>query len=113
MARFVGRVGYAEYVENAPGVWTETITERLYFGDVLRNVIQSANGEQLNDDINVTHSISIVADEYAVNNIPAIRYVWWQGSRWKVKSFEVRRPRLVLSIGGVYNGPEVGTTPTP
>lgn len=105
MAKFYGVIGYVETKETSPGIWQEAITERSYYGDVTRNTRRLENGENLNDDVNVNNLISIVADAYAVQNIFAIRYAKWMGASWKVTNVEVQRPRLILTIGGVYNGP--------
>lgn len=104
MAKFYGVIGYSETVETSPGVWAEQVTERTYTGDVLRNTRRWENGEHLNDDLNINNSISIVADAFAYQNFFAIRYAQWMGSRWKVTNVEVQRPRLILTLGGVYNG---------
>lgn len=108
MNKFYGIVGYAETREtDSPGVWEEQITERAYYGDVLRNARRWENANnQLNDNLNINNSISILADAYAYEHIGFIRYVEWMGARWKVTNVEVQRPRLLLTIGGVYNGPE-------
>jgi hypothetical protein len=108
MARFYGKVGYGEPVESSPGVWDNEITEYSYYGDVVRNtrsLEQSGDTPKLNDDISVGNSISIVADAYAKEHFHLIKYVEWSGSLWTVTSVEVRAPRLVLSLGTVYNGP--------
>lgn len=104
MAKFRGKVGYAVTAETAPGVFTEQITERTYSGDVLRNVSKTQSGENLNDNLTVDNKLSIVADPFAYANFYAMRYVRWMGALWKVSSVEVQRPRLILTIGGVYNG---------
>ena len=105
MARFSGKVGYAgETVETSPGVWKEVVVERSYFGDVLRNTRRLQEGVSVNDDLSVGNSISIVADQYASEHFFAIRYVEWQGVLWKVSDVEVQSPRLLLRLGGVYNG---------
>lgn len=110
MAKYYGKIGYVETVETAPSVWTEQITERSYYGDVLRNTRKYQNSENLNDNLEVSNELSILSDPYALQNFHAIRYVHWMGSRWKVSSVEVRYPRLILTIGGVYNGDEeIGT----
>lgn len=109
MSRFCGIVGYVQTEETAPGVWTEVITEKTYRGDVSKNIKRYDSGENLNDNISVNNTIEIIADAYANENFFAIRYIYWMGTRWKVTSVEVRRPRLILSLGGVYNGPEAGT----
>lgn len=104
MAKFYGPIGYAETEETSPGVWTEVVTERNYYGDITRNSRTIQNGENLNDDLNVSNVVSIVADAFAYQNFHKIRYVRWMGADWKISNVEVQHPRLILSIGGVYNG---------
>lgn len=104
MAKFYGSVGYADTVETAPGVWEEGITERMYFGDLTRNTRRLQSSDTLNDDINVANEISIVADPFAYQNFHKMRYVSFMGSKWKITNVEVQYPRLILTIGGVYNG---------
>jgi hypothetical protein len=113
MARFYGRVGYGETSESTPGVWVDVIVERSYYGDVIRNTRNLHEGEQLNFDLSVQNSISIVADAYANENFFSIRYIEWAGTLWTVTAVEVQSPRLILSLGEVYNGPTPAVTPTP
>jgi len=112
MARYFGEVGYGESVEMPPGsgVWEDVITEFSYFGDVIRNYRKLESGEGLNDDLAVSNSISIVADQYAIEHFFAIRYIRWEGVLWTVPTVEVRSPRLILNLGKVYNGPTDGST---
>ena len=106
MAKFYGEIGYAESTETAPGVWDDIITEISYFGDVIRNTRSLQDGEKVNDDLSVSNSISIVADAYANEHFFAIRYIKWAGTLWTVSEVEVQSPRLLLRLGGVYNGPK-------
>ena len=103
MAKFCGDVGYAQTVETSPGVWEEQITERKYYGEIVRNMRKLQTSEQLNDNIDITNEISIVADPYANQNFHAMRYVEFMNAKWKISSVEVKYPRLILSIGGLYN----------
>lgn len=106
MAKFYGEIGYADTVEVQPGVWDEQIVEkRSYFGDLVRNTrkLQNLSGST-NDDINIANDISIVADPYAIQNFFKMRYVEFNGAKWKISNVEVQYPRLILSVGGVYNG---------
>lgn len=105
MAKFYGIIGYSETQETTPGVWEEKITERYYYGDLLRNTNKFQSSEQLNDNINISNEVSIVADPYARDNVHLMRYIRFDGSdaKWKVISVEVQRPRLILTVGGVYN----------
>lgn len=106
MARFFGEVGYGDSVETPPGsgVWVDLITEFQYQGDVIRNTRKLEDGESVNNDITVANSISVVADEYAFEHFFKIKYVKWAGVLWTVTTVEVRSPRLILSLGSVYNG---------
>jgi hypothetical protein len=106
MARFHDVVGYGETVEKAAGVWEDVITERSYFGELLRNNRKLQDEGNLNKELTVQNSISIVADAYANEHFFAIRYVRWAGVLWTVTDVEVQRPRLILRLGGVYNGPK-------
>lgn len=107
MNRFFGEVGYGEAVETPPesGVWVDTITERSYYGDILKIDRNLGSDEKINEDITVSNRISIVADQHANENFLKIKYVRWSGVLWTVTSVEVKAPRLILSLGRVYNGP--------
>ena len=105
MAKFFGVIGYGVSVETTPGVWQDQITERTYFGDVVRNTRRLQEGENLNNDLTVNNSISIVADAYANEHFFAMRYISWAGALWTVSDVEVQSPRLLLRLGGRYNGP--------
>lgn len=105
--RFHGTVGYGEDTQTSPGVWTEVITEIEYFGDVLRSARRLGSpydSPQLNEGITLENSFSIVADAYAYENFAKMKYVSWNGSRWKITRVEDQRPRLILTAGGIWNG---------
>lgn len=104
MAKFCGKIGFAESKEINPGVWVDEITERQYYGELRRLQRSSQTTERLNDEIRITNEVSIIADPYVNENLNSIRYVEFMGARWKVTSVEVAFPRLNLTIGGVYNG---------
>ena len=105
MARFSGKIGFAIQNQTKPGVWSETITERgPYYGDVIRNSRRLQTSGNVNDDIEISNRISIIADPYAYENFHAMRYVLYMGSKWKISEVEVDHPRLTLSLGGLYNG---------
>lgn len=110
MTRFFGKVGYGNTVDNGKGVHKLEITERLYQGDVIRPSRRYSEDQKVNSDVSVGNAISIVADGYANNHFFAIRYVVWQGGYWEVRNITVEPPRLILALGGVYNGPK-GTVP--
>lgn len=110
MAKFFGAIGYAVNAEVRPGVWSPTITERSYYGDVDRNIMQVQTTDKLNDDINIANEISILADPFAYDNFHLMKYVRFMGTEWKITKVEVKFPRLILTIGGVYNGETARTT---
>lgn len=108
MAKWHGKVGFSDTVECEPGVWKPVVVERPYYGDVISNRWKRQNSGGVNDDITVSNQISIVADPYANNHCSAIVYVEFMGTNWKVSDVEVQYPRLILNIGGVYNGEQAG-----
>lgn len=110
MSKWYGVIGYGIAEKIRPGVYESDIVERTYYGDMTRVASSSTQGESLNDDIELKNSISIIADAYALQNFTTIKYITIMGVRWKVRSVEVQRPRLLLSIGDVYNGPTPETS---
>lgn len=104
MGKFYGPIGFGTKVQTAPGVWEDVVTERNYYGDVTRNSRKLETTDKVNDNIDVTNTISIMADPFAYQNFFAMLYIKWYGSLWKVTSVAVKTPRLELTIGGVYNG---------
>lgn len=106
MAKFYGKIGYASTQEVKPGIWKEVITERDYYGDLTRNNRRLESQAKVNDSFNISNEISIVADPYARENFYSMRYVEFANAKWKISSVEVQYPRLILSIGGLYNDTE-------
>lgn len=104
MAKFFGGIGYAITEETAPGVYRDKVVEREYFGDVLTNSVRWQSGSSANDDLLINNKISIVADPFAYEHHHCIRYVKVMGVEWKVTNVEILQPRLILTVGGVYNG---------
>ena len=104
MAKWFGKIGYAETVETAPGVWKEQITVRDYYGDLTRNTRRLQSADKVNDDLNISNELSIVSDPYAIKNFHSMRYAEFMGAKWKISNVEVSYPRLILTLGGVWNG---------
>lgn len=104
MAKFYGTIGYVKTVETEPGMWEEQKTERQYSGELVKNTRRLESSGGVNDNINISNEVSIVADPYAYENFHAMRYIKFMGAKWKISNIEVRYPRLILTIGGVYNG---------
>ena len=104
MAKFKGVVGFAVNVEKEPGVYVEDIIERRYSGDLLQNFRRLEPSGNINDNINIANEISILADDYAFHHFHAMRYIKFAGAKWKVKTVNAtKRPRLVVTLGGLYN----------
>ena len=103
MAKWFGKIGYAEAVEKSPGVWKEEITVREYFGDLTRNTRRLQTADKVNDDLNINNELSIVSDPYAIDHFHNMRYAELYGTAWKITNVEVQFPRLILTLGGEYN----------
>ena len=103
MSKWYGKIGYADHVEKEPGDWVEEITEKSYYGDVIRNTRLLQNSGGINDNVNISNQFSVVADPYAIQNFHAMRYIEFMGTKWKITNVEVQHPRLILTVGGLYN----------
>ena len=104
MAKWFGKIGYAVTSETRPGIWEEVIVERNYYGDMTRNSRRLQAASQVNYDININNELSIISDPYAMNSFHTMRYAEFMGTKWKITNVEVQYPRLILSLGGLYNG---------
>lgn len=104
MAKFYGKIGYAQTEDDGHGVWFEDIIEKEHCGDVISDTKKYQQSDNLNDNIVIANRISIVANAFAMENSHLIRYVKFMGTKWKITSIEVKYPRLILSLGDVYNG---------
>lgn len=104
MAKFYGVIGYANTTETAPGVWVDDIIEKPYTGDVIKDVRRWGNtSEKVNPNLTISNTISIVADNFTLENMHTMKYVKWQGAAWSIETIKIERPRLLLTIGGLYN----------
>lgn len=104
MAKYCGMIGFAKSVQTAPGVDTLVVEEHKYYGDIIDDNRKWEKSEQLNDDLNVTNKISIIADAFATENLSAMRYAKFMGAAWKIRSVSIAYPRIILTLGGLYNG---------
>ena len=104
MAKYFGTIGFVETKETTPGVWEPRVTTRRYYGEMVRSGRNRDNPNAINDDLRVNATISIVADPYALNHFHSMEFIESSGAVWKITSVEVQYPRLILTLGGVYNG---------
>lgn len=104
MSRFYGKIGFISTIESEPGIWTDEIIERRYRGEIKKDFYKWSSSEHLNDNVNISNAVSVIADTYMYDNIYAMKYIHLGGALWKITDIEIQRPRLILSIGGLYNG---------
>lgn len=110
MAKFRGKVGFLiPQDDQTTGIATEVPVEKLFYGKILEHTRRWDNGDHVNDDLTVANQISIVATDYAFQYMSAIRYVYFMGSAWTVTSMRVKHPEIILTLGGVWNGPKQTT----
>ncbi len=110
--KFSGKIGFwLNDAETKPGVFSPDIVERSYTGDVIRNIRRFQHVEnQQNENLQVNNRISIICDLFMITNYPSIKYVCWNGVKWKVSSVDITSyPRVILELGGVYNGKSAAT----
>lgn len=104
MAKYAGMVGFSSQAETSPGVWTDVTTERMMKGDIIRANATSQSGDKINDDISLNHRISLVGASVPTQEYYNIKYVTLDGFKWEARSIEVQRPRIIVTLGGMWNG---------
>jgi len=106
MAKWRGKIGYVTQEETTPGIWEAKATERTYTGELVRNLSSrwSPSFDSTNDNWTINNRISILADPFAYHNFHTMKYVEFMDAKWQITDIEVQYPRLILSVGGVYNG---------
>jgi hypothetical protein len=115
MAKYYGEIGYLitreKFIDGiGTGIWEEVIVPRNYYGDQINTYTRWQSTDHINDDVVISNQISIVADPFAIENFMHIKYATLYGEKWKVEKVEPLRPRIILTLGGIYNGPEIGTS---
>lgn len=104
MAKWHGKIGFGDQVETVPGVWKTVLSEYEYAGEMFKNTRSYESAGNQNENLNISNRLSIIANPYAFENFHLIKYVTFMGTRWKVTDVEVEYPRLILTLGGIYNG---------
>lgn len=112
MAKFSGVIGFVQTVETSPGVWTDQTTERRYKGDLIKDYVSWNIAEKVNLDLNLNNQVRIVADNYILQNTEYMKYVVVNGVKWKVINITINRPRLIISLGGIYRNEQSSTGTT-
>ena len=101
--RWHGKIGYA-ITEEHDGIWSDSVVEREYKGDLNKNAVQLQKSDSVNNDFMVKNQISIVADPFAFENFQYMKYIEIMKVMWEISSVEIQYPRLLISVGGVWNG---------
>lgn len=103
MSKFYGKVGYVRTEETRSGIYKEIVTERNYYGDITRHSYRWENTGNINDSMNITNEISLMADPFLYEHFSELRYIEFMGAKWKIASVQIERPRLTITLGGLYN----------
>ena len=104
MPKYYGSLGISTQVETSPGVWKPAIVDHPVYGDFVRDNRNNLKSEQVNDNVKINNQISIVMDPYVMENYSSIVYITYIGAKWRISTVEVKYPRLLLSMGELYNG---------
>lgn len=103
MTKWSGSIGYALAEETQPGVWTEDITEKKYYGDIIRDNRRIVDQGEINGNINISNNISIISNSFMLENMAFMRYITFAKSKWKINTVDIKPPRIIISLGGLYH----------
>lgn len=103
--KYVGNIGFlSSNTEVTGGIATQPIISKRYFGEIITTSSRLQTQDKINPDVTINNSIAILLDGYLNNNLSNIVYVEFLNKKWSVSSIELRHPRVILSLGGLYNG---------
>lgn len=108
--RFFGAIGYGIPQEDEYGVVTNKIVEHMHMGDITKVISRNEPAQQVNDNIRLSNTFSIVIDPFIRENFQYIKYVVFNGVKWAASSIMIDpdRPRIIIDAGQVFNGPGGG-----
>jgi len=104
MTKFWGKIGFNRgATEGEPGILTPTIEEVQVAGNMRLEGARWRNHE-LGDSVTARHVLSIVAPEDSTIDFAEAAYICWQNQKWSIVAIKYLRPRVELTLGGLYNG---------
>ena len=103
MPKCSGLIGYALDVETSPGVWSPSIVEKKYLGEVVRDNRRIVDQGEINGSINISNNISIISNSFMLTNMSFMIYITYMNSKWKINSVDIKPPRMIITLGGKYN----------
>lgn len=106
MARYHDKVGFLIPIENEQtGMATNRAVERPYYGRIIEHTRRWEQTDHVTDDLSISNQIAITANDYAFKHMSSIAYARFMGGYWKVTSIKLKAPEIILTLGGVWNGP--------
>lgn len=104
MTRFRGNIGLNRGpVETSPGIFEQLIEDVEVVGNLLSLGFRWPE-VGMQDSLSAKHILSIITPEDESVDFNEVVYVEWNGRKWNVNSIEYKRPRINLTLGGLYNG---------
>lgn len=112
MPKCSGIIGYALAVETRPGVWSEGMTDKPYIGEIVKDNRRIVDQGEINGSIRVNNNISIISNKFMLDNMSYMRYLTSSTmgkSKWKISSVDIVPPRIIITLGGLYNEQDTST----
>lgn len=102
--KWYGEIGFDVPIIKAKGVYDHEFIPKQYYGDVINLSSRWQQTEHVNDDLKINVKISVMGDPFIEEKFPYIKYVKYMGHKWSVTEVTPNRPRMELTLGGLYNG---------
>ena len=104
MSKFWGPIGINRGpVQTAPGI-LEVVIEELEVSGEMRQLQLRWPQARMQEGLSANHVLSIVTPEDSDIDFTEVVYIVWQSRKWSVTSIQYKRPRVELTLGGLYNG---------
>ncbi len=104
MSRFWGPIGVTRGpVETAPGIFKRVIEEVDVTGQMRQASLRWPQAG-MREGLSAKHVLSVVTPEDSDIDFTEVVYIVWKSRKWSVTSIQYKRPRVELTLGGLYNG---------
>jgi hypothetical protein len=104
MARYWGVIGINRGpVQTSPGILTPKIEEVQVSGEMRQERLNWPQAG-MREGLSARHVLSVITPEDSDIDFTEAVYISWQGRKWSVTSIQYKRPRVELSLGGIYSG---------
>lgn len=106
MARAAVIIGSSKPMTEVPddGIARDEYVERKFRATVTRLNNNMVSSGDVIDNLKMDMNFQIKMDKWTYENFQWLRYLVYNGAKWKITNVQVQRPNMIVQVGGIFNG---------